>query len=203
MLTFYHSPKSRSSAVAVLIDEMGIADRIDMRIVAIPRQDGSGRRDPANPHPEGKVPALDHDGHLITERGAIMVHLTTLFPETGLAPPVGAPDWGSYLSWMVWYQGVLEPVMILDWAKIAHPALAATFRGLPEAVARISAALAKGPWLLGERFSAADLLIQSPFAFFPEMMPDDPLIRDWVARCRARPSFDRVAEADAARMAAL
>lgn len=203
MLTFYHSPKSRSSAVAVLIDEMGIADRIDLRIVAIPRQDGSGRRDPANPHPEGKVPALDHDGNLITERGAIMVHLTTLFPEAGLAPAVGTPDWGSYLSWMVWYQGVLEPVMILDWAKIGHPALTATFRGLPEAVARIGAALAKGPWLLGERFSAADLLVHSPFAFFPERVPDDPPIRDWVARCRARPSIARVAEADTARMAAL
>lgn len=203
MLTFYHSPKSRSSAIAVLIDEMGIADRLDIRTVAIPRQDGSGRRDPANPHPEGKVPALDHDGHLITERGAIMVHLTTLFPEAGLAPPVGTPDWGSYLTWMCWYQGVLEPVMIFDYAKITHPALTATFRGLPEAVARIGAALAKGPWLLGEHFSAADLLVHSPFAFFPEMTPDDPLIRDWVTRCRARPSFDRVAKADAARMAAL
>ena len=70
MLTLFHSPQSRSGAILCLLEEMGIRDRIDVRVVSIPRVDGSGGRDPANPHPEGKVPALVHDRRVITERGA-------------------------------------------------------------------------------------------------------------------------------------
>lgn len=202
MLTFYHAPNSRSSAIMVLLEEMGITDKIDIRQVTVPRQDGSGARDPANPHPEGKVPALMHDGNLITERGAIMAHLTTLFPESGLAPAVGSPEWGSYLMWLSWYQGVLEPVLIAEVAGITHPYITATFRSHTEAAARIRTTLAKGPWLLGDRFSAADLLVHSPYAWFKDSTPDDPLIRDWVARCMARPARLRVMQAELVQMQA-
>ena len=201
MLTLFHSPQSRSSAIMVLIEEMGIQDWIDTRVVSIPRVDGTGYRDPANPHPEGKVPALLHDDQLITERGAIMLHLTTLFPDTGLSPQIGTAEWGKFVSWLTWYQGVLEPVVIFEAAGIAHPWLDATFRDHKAAAARIRAALENGPWLLGEQFSAADLLIHGPYAFFPDSTPDDPLIRDWVDRCKARPARAKVAAADVARMA--
>jgi glutathione S-transferase len=203
MLTLFHSPQSRSSSIMVLIEEMGIADQIDIREVTIPRIDGSGRRDPANPHPEGKVPALLHDGRLVTERGAIMLHLTTLFPGTGMAPEVGSPDWGAFVGWLTWYQGVLEPVVIFEGAGIAHPWLQATFRDHKTAAARLHAALERGPWLMGEGYSAADLLLHGPYAFFPEATPDDPLIRDWVERCKARPARARVLSADSERMARL
>lgn len=200
MLTLFHAPQSRSSAIVTLIDDMGIADRVAIKQVTILRQDGSGGRDAANPHPEGKTPALLHDGHVITERGAIMLHLTTLFPEAGLAPPVGSPLWGEYAMWLSWYQGVLEPVLVMDALGVTHPGLPRTFRGHAEAAARIRAALVKGPWLLGDRFSAADLLVHSPYAWFKDATPDDPLIRDWVARCMDRPSRTRTLAADAAQM---
>lgn len=201
MLTLFHAPQSRSSAIVNLLDEMGITDKVEIRPVNIPRMDGSGGRDPANPHPEGKVPALLHDGHLITERGAIILYLTTLFPESGLAPVVGSPVWGEYLTWLSWYQGVLEPVLIFEAAGLAHPWLPRTFRGHAEAASRIRTALQKGPWLLGDSFSAADLLVHSPYAWFKDATPDDPLIRDWVARCMARPARLRVLAADAEAMA--
>ncbi|MEZ5886090.1 MAG: glutathione S-transferase family protein [Paracoccaceae bacterium] len=202
MLTLFHSPNSRSSAIVTLIDEMDIADRIDLRIVTIPRQDGSGAPDPANPHPEAKVPALVHDGQVITERAAIILHLTTLFPDSGLAPRVGTADWGRFATWLTWYQGVVEPVVIFAAAEIGHPWLTATFRGPTEMAARLRGALEEGPWLMGDSYSAADLLLHSPFAWFPAATPDDPLIRDWVARCMARPARARTLAADAARMAA-
>ena len=135
MLTLFHSPHSRSSAIVALVEEMGIADRLELRLVTIPRADGTGRRDPANPHPEGKVPALVHDGRVITERGAIILHLCALFPETGMAPLPGTPDWGTFASWMAWYQGVLEPVLILQAAGVSHPYMTATIRGTAEAAA--------------------------------------------------------------------
>lgn len=197
MLTLFHAPQSRSSAIVTLIEEMGITDKVAIRHVTIPRMDGSGGRDPSNPHPEGKAPALVHDGQVITERGAIMLLLTTLFPESGLAPAVGSPEWRRYVTWLSWYQGVFEPVLVLDAAGVSHPYIPATFRSHREAAARIRAALENGPWLLGDTFSAADLLVHSPYAWFKDITPDDPLIRDWVARCMARPTRLRVLDADA------
>lgn len=95
MLTFYHAPMSRSSAIATLIRELGAGEAVETRLVSVPRADGSGRRDPANIHPEGKVPALVHDGRVITERGAIMMHLCALFPEAGLRRRRGRPTGAS------------------------------------------------------------------------------------------------------------
>lgn len=203
MLTFIHSPQSRSSAILTLIEEMGIADRIETRLVSIQRIDGKGQRDPSNPHPEGKVPALVHDGVVITERAAIMLHLTSLFPDSGLAPKVGTPEWGAFATWLTWYQGVLEPVLIFAHAGLSHPWLAGTFRGPEAAAARLRAALERGPWLVGDSYSAADLLLHTPYVFFPDSMPDDALIRDWVERCKARPARQQVLAKDAAQMAQL
>ena len=162
MLTLFHAPQSRSTRIVTLIDEMGIADRIDTKIVTIARRDGSGGRDPANPHPDGKAPALLHDGTLITESPAVIQYLTGLFPGTGLAPNPGDPKYGAYLTWLHWYGSVMEPVMIFAAEGIDHPSLHGTFRGLPEVTARIERALAQGTWLLGDRFSAADLLCIRP-----------------------------------------
>lgn len=198
MLTLFHSPQSRSSAIMALVEEMGITDRIETRLVSIQRVDGKGHRDPSNPHPEGKVPALVHDGVVITERAAIMLHLTALFPESGMAPKVGTPEWGAFATWLTWYQGVLEPVLIFAHAGLTHPWLAGTFRDPEAAAARFHAALTRGPWLLGDSYSAADLLLHSPYVFFPDATPDDPLIRDWVARCLARPSVAKVRAQDQA-----
>lgn len=188
MLRFYHSPNTRSTRVAALIDEMGVADRIDWTVVHIPRIDGSGRADPANLHPERKVPALDHDGRIVTESGAVMLYLTHLFPHAGMSPEPGSPDWGVFLTWMTWYQGVMEPVMICDAAGISHPWLTAALRGKAEVMERIRRALDRGPWILGDAFSAADLLISSPFMFFPDSLPDEPVLQDWFHRCQTRPA---------------
>ena len=202
MLTLFHSPQTRSTAILKLIEEMGIHDRIDIREVTIPRMDGSGAGDPANPHPEGKVPALVHDGRVITERAAIILQLTSLFPETAMAPQIGTPDWGVFAAWLTWYQGVLEPTFIMQATGMSHPWMTAAIRDHQTAVARLHAALERGPWLMGDRFSAADILLHGPYVWFPEATPDDPMIRDWIVRCQARPAVARVREAEAARLAA-
>jgi glutathione S-transferase len=201
MLTLYHSPTSRSSSIVTLIDELGAQDHVQVRTVTIPRMDGTGARDPANPHPEGKVPYLVHDGHGFSERGAIILYLTDMFPDAGLGPLPGDPLRGEYLSWLSWYQGVMEPVLIFAYAQLAHPVLDRTFRGVPEMTARLSAALKDQPYLLGDRFSGADLLLHSPYVWFPDAIPADPNIRDWVARCADRPAKWRTKERDDGMMA--
>ena len=200
MLTLFHSPQSRSSAIVTLIEEMGIQDWVEVREVTIPRMDGSGGRDPANPHPEGKVPALVHDGQVLTERAAIILHLTSLFPDTSLAPKVGTPDWGVFAAWMAWYQGVLEPTFIMEATGLSHPWMTAAIRDHKTAVARLRSALDKGPWIMGDHYSAADLLLHGPYAWFPEGTPDDPVLRDWIDRCKARPARAKVVQRDATRL---
>lgn len=194
MLTLYHSPNSRSTSVVQLLHELGATDRVEVKTVTIPRQDGSGARDPANPHPEGKVPYLVGDSDHVRERGAIILYLTDMFPETGLAPLPGDPQRGEYLSWLFWYQGVLEPVVILSWAKVEHPMIHASLRDYDTAIQRMDEVLSRQPYLLGERFSAADLLCAGPFAWFGDQLVLTPAIRDWVARCQDRDSVRAVGE---------
>jgi len=200
MLTLYHAPQSRSSRIVRLLMELGILDQVDIRIVTIPRHDGSGGADPANPHPEGKVPLLVHDGVEIWESNAIMLYLTDLFADSELGRSVGQADRGTYLSWLAWYGNVVEPVIVLDAAGLSHPYLDATFRGVPEVVARLTAQLEKTPYLLGSQFSAADLLLVSPYVWFPQATPDVPVIKDWIARCQARPSAQQIMAFDQAHM---
>ena len=201
MLTLIHAPLSRSSRIVTLIDEMGIKDRVNIEPVSIVRTDGSGIRDTANPHPEGKVPLLIHNGTVIRESGAIIQYLTDLFPDTGLGRPVGHAQRGDYLSWLYWYGSVMEPVLVFEALGLSQQSLARTFRGVAEVTAKISAALQTGPYLLGDSYSAIDLLVQSPYAWFKDATPDDPAIRDWVARCGARPSIARTLASDKALLA--
>lgn len=198
MLTLYHAIHSRSTRIVQLLDELGARDKVDIRPVTVARRDGSGGPDAANPHPEGKVPLLVHDGEVIRESSAIMVYLCELFPEAGMAPKPGESGRGPFLSWMAWYGDVMEPVYVLQFAGLEHPLLQSTFRGLPEVQAALSNALESQPYLLGEQFSAADLLISSTFAWMPDATPDVPHIKDWVARCLKRPAAQRTSEYDAA-----
>lgn len=194
MLTFYHSPKSRSTSVKQLILELGITDQIRIIEVTIPRQDGSGVRDPANPHPEGKVPYLTDGEDWIRERAAIILYLTDRFPQAGLGRAIGHPERGRYLSWLTWYQGVFEPVVILGLAKVTHPAVGASLRDYDTALARLEEALVAQPYLLGQEYSAADLLCAAALAWFGDKLPATPAVKAWVARCMDRPAVRETGE---------
>ena len=196
MLTLYHSPNSRSTSVLILLTELGALDQVEIRPVEIVRFDGSGRRDPANPHPEGKVPYLIHDGDRVRERAAIMLYLTDMFPAAGLGPLPGDPKRGEYLSWLFWYQGVVEPVLVLTMTGLTHPALQATFRDHDTMLARLDEVLTRQDWLLGDRYSAADLLIAGPFLYLGERARTTPAIAAWLRRVQSRPAFAQVAEID-------
>ena len=194
MLTFYHAPNSRSTSVLQLLHELGVTDQVETRIVTIPRQDGSGARDPSNPHPEGKVPYLTDGADHLRERGAIILYLTDRFPQAGLGRPVGDPQRGEYLSWLFWYQGVFEPVAILSWTGLSHPAIQASLRDYDTAIQRLDEVLRRQRYLLGDSFSAADLLCAGPFAWFGDQLPATPAIKDWVARSQDRDCVRTVGE---------
>lgn len=200
MLTLYHSPQSRSTRVLALLKELGALEAVRIETVTIPRMDGSGERDPRNPHPEGKVPFLVHDGVPVRESSAIVLHLADLFPEAGLSIPPGDPRRGAYLGWFAWYAGVVEPVMVLEAAGLKHDVIERNFRDGAALKARLVEGLGDKPFLFGDRFIAADLLLHSPYAWFGK--PGVPVIDAWVDRCMARPGAAFARDFDAARLAA-
>ena len=196
MLTLHHAPQSRSSRILWLLEELGTD--YDLVITDIPRMDGSGAADPRNPHPDKKVPALEHDGVLITESIAIIQYLADLLPKAGLAPPLGDPARGPYLTWLAYYAGVVEPVVTLHYAGLGeNQLLQRTFRDGEAVKRRVAAALDANPYLLGDRFSAADLLFASMGHYMREALPPGPRVDDYLQRCGSRPALARAQAKDA------
>ncbi len=190
MLTLYHAPQSRSSRIVWLLEELGAP--YDLRITSIPRRDGGGGPDPANPHPDKKVPAIVHDGVVVTESIAIAIYLGDAFPQAGIAPKIGDPLRGPYLEWLAYYAGVIEPVMVAGFGGFAdnHVAIA-TWRTDAEVKARVSAALAKGPYILGAQFTIADIIIGSVGQWMRDALPPGPVVDDYLKRLGERPAAQR------------
>ncbi|ASM74076.1 MULTISPECIES: glutathione S-transferase family protein [Roseobacteraceae] len=202
MLTLYHGANTRSSRIIQLLIEMDVLDRVDVRTVGLVRQGNVGAPDPANPHPEGKVPFLDHDGTLIRESNAIVQYLTDHFASP-MGMQIGDARRGSYLSWLAYYGNVVEPVLIGLVAEIDHPVFHITFRGPQEIYTHLGETLSERPFLLGDDFTAADLIMVSPFQFMPDFAPDIPQVKEWIDRCLARPSVKAMKEYDANLMEAV
>ncbi|MFD2138432.1 glutathione S-transferase N-terminal domain-containing protein [Novosphingobium resinovorum] len=110
MITLFHAPQSRSSRIIWLLEELGAA--YEIRPVSIFRpMTGEGLPDPANPHPDKRVPAIVHDGALITEAVAIALYLADAFEQAALAPTIGDPRRGEYLGWIAWYATEFEQAL--------------------------------------------------------------------------------------------
>ena len=195
MLTLYHAPRSRSSRIVWLLEELGAP--YTLKNVNIRRADGSGAADPANPHPHGKVPALTDDGALIFESPAIALYLTDRFPDAKLAPSVGDRDRGAYLSRLAWYTGVFEPSLTAKFLKVQH--VYGTFGWAPfdDVLAYLSAAIAKNQYVLGDRFSAADIIIGGSLPFLMgRVVPESDELKAYVTRITERPAYARARSKD-------
>lgn len=193
MLTLYHAPRSRSSSVLWLLEELG--EPYDVRIVNIRRADGSGARDPAleGVHPHAKAPALVHDGITIFERPAIFLYLTDTFPKAELGPKIGDAKRGPYLTWLAYVTGVIEPAAISKRFGVQHVPGPMGWAPIEEIDAHLNKTLEAGPWLLGAKFSAADILIAGGLSVLVPagLFPKRKLYDDYLERAVARPAFAR------------
>ncbi|MFV1531389.1 MULTISPECIES: glutathione S-transferase family protein [unclassified Phaeobacter] len=197
MPTLYHCPNSRSSRVIAQLMLIGKLDAVEVVPVSVERFDGTGRRDPRNPHPEGKVPYLVTDeGQGVRESAAIMMYLDELYSQP-LSPKIGAPDRGRYLSWMTYAGGVLDPVLVAAFSGLDHPAINGAYRGLAEVCTALETALAEGDFLLGDTLCLADILLASPFQWAPHLMPDSAVIKAWVERVSAAQDGQAIAAYEA------
>ena len=201
-VTLFHSPNTRSFGALLLLEELG-ADH-DLHVLDMKTGE---QREPAYlaVNPMGKVPAVRHGDALVTEQPAVFIYLADLYPEAGLAPPIGDPLRGPYLRWMVFYGSSFEPALIDKMMK-RDPAAASTspYGDYQTMLTALTDQLARGPWMLGERFSAADVLWGTALGWTTmfKLVPELPVIVDYIARVNARPAMARARARDAALAAA-
>ena len=191
MITLYHRPRTRSTRFLFLLEELEAPYRV--QVVSTRTQDGTGVIDPRNPHPHGKVPAIDDDGAVVFESAAIALYLTDRFPKNHVGPLVGERLRGQYLSWLAYYAGGFEPSLMSKFMKVEPPRVAAGWVTFDDMMATLLARLERGPFMLGESFSAVDVLYGTTFAQFASsgLFPKSALIDAYVQRVVSRPACAR------------
>ena len=200
-VTLYHSPQTRSSGALVLAEELGA----DVDGVVRDMKAGENRA-PAflAVNPLGKVPALLDGDALVTEQVAIFLFLADRFPARGLAPAIGDPLRGPYLRWMSFYGSSFEPACVDRFMKREPgPAAMSPYGDYAAVIGAVTDQLARGPWMLGERFTALDVLWGGALGWMTTfgIVEATPVVAAYVERVAARPASRKVREEDAARAA--
>jgi glutathione S-transferase len=196
-IVFYTNPMSRGRIVRWMLEEVGRpygTEVVDY---------GTTMKAPAYLaiNPMGKVPAIRHRGVTVTECAAICAYLADAFPEAGLAPALDDPARGTYLRWMFFGAGPLEAAVTaksLGWQVPPERQGMVGYGNFDQMVDALETAIEAGPFILGDRFSAADVYVGSQIGWGLQFktLPERPTFAAYAARIQARPAAVRAAELD-------
>jgi glutathione S-transferase len=198
-LTLFHATPSRSSIALWMLEETG--EPYEIKILDLAKGD-QRKPDYLAVNPMGKVPALKHGDAVITESAAICTYLADAFPRAGLNVPVGDPRRGIYLKWLFFAPGVIEPA-VTDRAfpRKEEPRRGTLGYGDFDTVMNVLCqAVTPGPFLMGEQFTAADVVIGANvrWGMMFKLIPERKELSDYVARFKDRPAVKRAEAKDAA-----
>jgi len=197
-LVFYHAPGTRSGSVRWLLEELGVP--YEMKIVDI-RAEGGAPEAYREIQPHKKVPAIEHDGVAVHERAAIFAYLCDAFPDSGIAPSIGDRRLGPYLSWLVYNDAVIDPVLAAKFSGWTYDKLGVSFGAFEDMAQNLETTLARTPYLTGDAVTAADLLVAGGINFavrVAKAFPETPALGGFLDRMVGRPSFARYLAADRA-----
>jgi glutathione S-transferase len=191
MIKLYWCPWTRASRALWFMEETGLP----FEVATIDIRDDAARNDPAfrAVSPQGKVPALEDGPVKMADSAALMMYVADRYPQTGLAPAIDDPLRGRYLYWMLFGPAVIEPAATEKREGWTPDHAAHGWGDHDSMVSVLTEAMEPGPWLLGERFSAADVMIGSSILFLVQfgMLPDLPAFRAYADRCAARPAYQK------------
>jgi glutathione S-transferase len=180
----------------VLLEELGAPYRLHVLNM---KADEQRKPDYLAINPLGKVPAIRHGDAFVTEQPAVYLYLADLFPEAGLTPAIGETDRAAFLRWIVFYGSCFEPAVV-DKSMNREPGMRnfTVYSDYDSMLGAIETALKPGPYLLGERFSAADVLwgIALQWTTMFGLVEERPVFRAYIDRVTSRPSFRKVTEED-------
>ena len=196
-LVFYTNPMSRGRIARWMLEEVGRPYRTEVL------EYGTTMKSPEYLaiNPMGKVPAIVHRGVVVTEAAAVCAYLADAFPEAGLAPPANDPARGPYYRWMFFAAGPVEAAVTAKSMGLLAPAERkgmAGYGSFEETIDALETAVKTGPYICGERFSAADVYVGSQIGWglmFKSIEPR-PAFSEYVGRIMQRPASARARELD-------
>jgi glutathione S-transferase len=191
MMQLYWAPRSRSFSALWLMEEAG---KPYERVLIDISKGAQKSPEYLAINPMGKVPALKDGDATLAEAAAICTYVAERYPDSKLAPPLGDRLRARYLYWLFFAPSCIEPAMVQLATKIEMNPVAAGWGDAQRVFDVLDTALAKGPWILGEGFSAADIAIGSALNFAVrlfKMVPTRPSFDSYIGRCMARPAFQR------------
>lgn len=197
-MKLFWCPQTRSARALWLLEEAGV----DYERVLIDIRDPSKDRDPdfAKASPMGKVPAIADGDAMMADSAAIAIYVADKYPAAGLAPAIDDPARAQYLYWMMFTPGVIEPAMSEKISGATPNKLRNGWGDFNSMIDVLEKGVAQGDWLLGEKISAADVMVGSSANFMKmfDLLPDNKAINAYVERCLARPAYQRALTIDAA-----
>ena len=191
-ITFYHNPQSRGRIAHWMLEESGAP--YEIKVVDFGKMQHKAK-DFLAINPMGKIPAIVHRGTVVTESAAICAYLADAFPAAGLAPALEDPKRGTYLRWLFFGAGCVEPAIIDHMFSRPAPSRPAAlgYGNFPDTVNTLEQAITPGPFVLGERFSAADVYLGSAIGWglMMKALEPRPAFGAYLARLSARPAYKR------------
>jgi len=196
-LVFYTNPQSRGRIVRWMLEEVGQPYQTEILDYA------TTLKGPAYLaiNPMGKVPAIKHGEVVVTECAAICAYLADAFPQAGLAPAVTDRARGTYYRWLFFGAGPLEAAVtnkILGFETKPEQGRMAGYGSIEAALDTAEAAVKGRDYILGDRFSAADVYFGSELGFFIQFgaIEPRPVFRAYIDRLMSRPAAVRAREID-------
>nr|WP_295467343.1 glutathione S-transferase [Mesorhizobium sp.] len=196
MLKFYHAPWSRASGMLWLLEELGVDYQLELVDI---RMEGGLPEAYRRIQPNKKVPAIEHDGVIITERAAITTYLADAFPQSGLAPAIGDKDRGPYLTMTVYCDSVFDPCVAARAHGLSYKSNDYSFGVFDDMVAYVDRILSERTYAAGDRFTSADTQLASAVHFTMnvlKVLPEKPSFTRYLERIAKRPAYQRAQAKD-------
>ncbi len=193
-ITLYHSPASRAFTAYWLLEELGVPFQVETVDI---RKGEQKTPEYLALNPSGKVPTITDGKVVVSENPAIGIYLADRYGYGTLAPKIEDPDRGAYLKWMVYSTAVVDPVVSLHAQKIDVPGFGVSFGTYDDMVGVLSQTLKDRKYLLGDRFTAADVVLGGTIsaALYREELPHDGALIDYNQRLTLREAYHRAADA--------
>jgi glutathione S-transferase len=196
-LTFYTNPMSRGRIARWMLEEVGQP----YETVLLDYGTTMKSDEYLAINPMGKVPAIRHGDTVVTEGAAICAYLADAFPEAGLAPPPGSRERGPYYRWMFFAAGPVESAVTGKSLGLLAPAdkkMMAGYGSFEETIDALEQAVSGGPYICGDRFTAADVYVGSQIGWGMMFGSIDkrPAFESYFGRLAQRPAAVRAREID-------